>query len=53
MLSGAKDLFVFLEGIDPRCFAPLNMTRRKASTLLENQAFSIAWNLKFEALFRR
>jgi len=42
-------LFVFLEGVDPRCFAPLNMTARKASTLLEIQAFSIAWNLEFEA----
>jgi hypothetical protein len=28
-------LFVFLEGVDMRCFAPLNMTARKASTLLE------------------
>jgi hypothetical protein len=48
---GKGFLFVFLEGVDPRCFAPLNMVARKASTLLEIQAFSIAWNLEFEALF--
>jgi hypothetical protein len=35
ILSLAKDLFVFLEAVDPRCFAPINITARKASTLLE------------------
>jgi len=47
ILSGAKDLFLFfLEGVDPRCFSPLNMTARKASTLLEN--LSLLYSLEFE-----